>query len=223
MSLSQLEGIVAPYVAWNHAIARHFFMSPQSANRRVYLQVDSDALEEIAAQNEDLKVSSATAEEAFVAAVLKVVDINASNPFRHIHSIMTAARRAGRPGDVPLYIALLGFCVLAASKMHSDSEKGTRSTNYYEPLNTLLGRDWWAGMPPRFDLIVTPYWRDLQKWLDVTHRGKFGWSTITNDPYRPNVGYPYRRARRASAGPGRARSGPHPGRAPRWSPWSRRP
>jgi hypothetical protein len=168
------------YARWNAALAEHFFR-PREAGDPAYLAVDDEELAEIAASwqspPEDPASDLARGVRATLAATTGLAAwVHAVPEWRLTH-------------DVPPYIAVLGLCVLAASRMATDPDAGIYSNDYYKRLNPLLGRSADAGMPGGFEALDCA-WRDLAQWLDEDEDGRRGWSTIRTHPHFTHIGYP---------------------------------
>jgi hypothetical protein len=178
---------MAGYEAWNRAIAE-FFFDGSHAYRPVYLQIDRETLADIGPK---AGVTPGDEEQSFTEAVrAKLILPGRIDPFRLFQGMVRAwkARLQQNPLDPPPFLGLLGICVLAASRMASDPESGRRSTNYYVPLNGLLGLDN-TGEPPGFRW-VTSLWERLNSWLEETNGGALGLPTAVKHEAFPNVGYP---------------------------------
>src|SRR4051794_35082640 len=137
------------YLGWNDAIAEEFF-SPDDAGRPVYLAVDDNELEEIAA-NADLGPKGQAAVEDFIQSVRAELRKGTHGLFR---SFLRNAENWRGERPVPPYLGVLALCVLAASRMETDPEKGVFGNDYYSRLNELLGRQIYAGRPENFDDLV---------------------------------------------------------------------
>lgn len=174
------------YQAWNQAIADYFY-HPTFADRPVYLQIDEDVLLEIARH---IGVKPERAALFFKSAIRLQIDRHRKNPFASILSdtnrwIQKLKRNPVMP---PPFLALLGICVLAASKMSPDPEHGISGGNYYVHLNELLGFNE-TGAPPCFD-EVTELWPLLNEWLAEYNHGKLGLPTAETHSHFKNIGYP---------------------------------
>lgn len=156
------------YEAWNKAIAE-FFYDGRHAHQPVYLQIDRETLADLGLK---AGVTPGDEEQSFTEAVKsKLILPGRIDPFRLFQGMTRAwtSRLRQNPLDPPPFLGLLGVCVLAASRMASDPESGRRSTNYYVPLNKLLGLDN-RGEPPGFRW-VTSLWGRLNSWLEETNGG----------------------------------------------------
>lgn len=179
------SGHFSRYQDWNDAFAAYFFRAEYSG-RPVYLQVDSETLREVGGF---LGIPAGQAEDAFLAAIRFRVDFRKAHPFAIIESETRKWRKsANRASQLPPFIALLGACVLAASRMQRDEARGIASTNYYERLNEILGSPR-EGRPPDFDNI-TEYWEELCLWLDEDNRGRRGFCTARSVGGFRYIGWP---------------------------------
>lgn len=169
------------YLYWNEAVVRYYFNDSQG-DRPVYLQVDAEALRIIGQQ---LGVPSETAENSFIEVVREHIQSN-TELFRP--SIL-AAKYLQPTNPTPEFVAVLAFCVLAASRMERDNKVGISAANYYWHLNDLLGRKR-QGRPPQFERTAF-MWEKLNEWLNVMNQGTRGIATARplNNAH-PYVGYP---------------------------------
>ena len=171
------------YLAWNTAICERYY--PEGAEARpAYLALDDD---EICAIGGDLGLDPAHALEEFVAAIRVE-----RPPLGALWSRFLRARRkwrdASAEGDPP-YVAVLGLCVLAASRMARDEHAGVAANAYYPHLNKLLGNSVDAGMPPGFETLHV-LWEDLDEWLESDCHGQRGRSTIRTHSHFRHIGWP---------------------------------
>jgi hypothetical protein len=183
--------MIMNYDDWNRALAENFFNSHQ-ADKPVYLHVDGELLQEIAAQH---GLSSETARESFVQAVLQRIRFreNKGQPFFKFQQWRVWESQLRRdPFTYPPFVAFLSFCVLAAVDMTSDDSLNISSGNYYVRLNRLLGLSG-RGQPRGFDAIEA-IWERLNQWLGDDLRGRFGLPTASNSLYGRHVGYPISQA-----------------------------
>jgi hypothetical protein len=170
------------YLAWNCAIAEWFFGYAQ-AGRPAYLAVDDDELWELAAEWGLGNGSPAgTLAEAVGAAISR------GGGLTHITRAAREWRKGGASGDPP-YLALLALCVLAGSRMAADPPAGIAAHAYYPQLNTLLGRDVHAGMPPWFP-ATDDLWLDLNEWLEKRCGGSRGLPSARTHPWFTHIGWP---------------------------------
>jgi hypothetical protein len=170
------------YRRWNAALAAEYFRA-EDAGRPTYLAVDDEELEELAAK---VGVDRSHAVQDFINAVRHEV-WRAGDPFR----LMIRERITWRSTEdgLPPYVAVLGICVLAASRMARDADAGVWSNDYYSQLNPILGRERHGGRPPNFERLHL-LWDDLTQWLERDLAGQRGTSTVqTHDVFR-HIGYP---------------------------------
>jgi hypothetical protein len=160
-----------------------FFYNPVSAGRPVYLQVDSDTLRDVGSYAE---VEPDQAEASFIGAVCSKLRTEKRNPFVEFLRARRYWRRQLRenPTMPPPFLGLLGACVLAASRMCSDPDRGVRGSNYYVRLNELLGLSLHQ-VPEE----VTRFWTDLNEWLE-RNEGELGLPTARSHPWFRHIGYP---------------------------------
>ena len=182
-------GATVTYGSWNSALCSYFF-NARKAGRPVYLQVDVETLQELAAT---MGIMPEHAEDKFRRMVRAEVLTHQSISFQWIEARTREwHHQHNEVIHPPPYIALLGLCVLAASMMHRDDSLSLAANDYYSHLNTLLGRDA-TGRPPDFDTIVTNFWSDLREWLNVIHGGRLGLATAvasSRSAYGKFIGYP---------------------------------
>lgn len=178
-------GLFPSYDAWSSALAAHFF-GPRYRGRPVYLQVDGDTLKEIGPA---IGLAPDSSERVFIHAVRTVVQLVSARPFWRIEQRMSSWRRSpNRRSQPPPCLAFLGLCVLAASHMQRDDDRGIGPNNYYRRLNELLGRDA-LHQPPDFD-IATGYWSEVRRWLNSENRGELGVCTAAPIGRFTFIGYP---------------------------------
>jgi hypothetical protein len=180
------------YDNWNYTLAKNFYNS-QKAQKPVYLHVDEELLQEIAAQH---RLPRETARESFIQSVRErayCVQQNRSNPFFKIKpgNSWTSNLRKDRTTPPP-FIAFLGLCVLAAVDMTGDDSLNVNSGNYYVRLNNLLGLSG-RGQPNGFEAIER-FWERLNQWLTDDLQGEFGLPTASNTLYGRHIGYPISQA-----------------------------
>lgn len=180
------------YDDWNCALTQNFF-NPQEAQKPVYLHVDEELLQEIAAQH---RLPPEAARDSFVQSVRErayCVQQNRSDPFFKIKPGNSWENKLRQnPATPPPSIAFLGLCVLAAVDMTGDDTLNISSGNYYVRLNRLLGlsgRD----QPNGFDAIEQ-VWERLHQWLADDLQGEFGLPTASNTLYGRHIGYPISQA-----------------------------
>ena len=153
------------YLAWNNAIAVHFF-NRQSAHRPVYLYVTQDLIDKLGAQD-------GAGVSEFVSCVL-------TGPSWITGSRLSFCRKAYRTFrdwrsdpkvdecEFPPYLAYLALFVLAAG-----SEGDFAPHAYYPRLRNLLGEDETAGRPNGFDKMWE-LWIDLEEWSKSDRNGELG-------------------------------------------------
>ncbi len=185
MTLSaSTQALSSRYMAWNQALSDYFF-NAHHAGRPVYLQVDVETLTELAPV---MHVDPESAEADFVDTVRSQLYTVDWSPFRRVENWMgTWQRSPQRPDQPPPCLALLGLCVLAASRMHRDNEHA--SHNYYARLSDLLGLRQ-STQPRDFADVVTPFWSQLNDWLDSDNGGRLGIATAAATGRLINIGYP---------------------------------
>lgn len=151
-------GSSAGYLAWNDALAAHFFR-PAVASHAVYLFVT----EELVAQ---LGRPLRGGVDEFVAAV-RAGPPGATRSGHCQRALQVAAswRRTGR--EYPPYIAYLALFVLAGGH---EGEFAPHA--YYPRLWDLLGEQG-AGQPPSFDRMFE-LWDDLEQWSVRDRDGELG-------------------------------------------------
>ena len=169
------------YRRWNAAFLAEYFRR-EAAGRPVYLAVDDDELRELAPA---IGVDPNEAASSLAAAVA----LEARKGGDLFRSFLRDSTTWRKEVEEPPYLALLGLCVLAASRMARDPDRGTWSNDYYSQLNPLLGRRRDEGRPPNFDELKR-LWLDLARWLDGDLAGARGKSTIRTHSFFVHVGYP---------------------------------
>jgi len=173
------------YTEWNEAIFHHFFNETKSG-RSVSLALDSDSLSEIAGGRLD---SPNSAEEDFTRAVRRKIH-EPPVPFQSLFREAAEWRRnASRPIPPP-FVAFLGACALAASKMEMDEDRGIASHNYYERLEEILDV---GDIDQHQRWKITQLWERLIEWLQTDLDGSLGLCDarpLGTGPYWQNVGYP---------------------------------
>jgi hypothetical protein len=183
--LTTASGIELPkqYAHWNAALKDHYF-TPEHRYRPVYFQVETDALEALSGE---VGISREHAVYDLVSSVRLVYSWE-HGPRPALSETVQAWLSSPRRVEIaPPFLAVLGLCVLAASKMERDTARDLASNNYYARLNDLIGRSH-SGRPPKFE-EVTRYWRLLRQWLDTDNGGTLGRSTAAPLKYA-HVGYP---------------------------------
>lgn len=168
------------YEAWNRALIDEYFPAGR-IGRLAYLPLDDEELEAMAEPYELCATSDAVRD--FTGAVRRELH---KRGFAGFASVVSGWRRVR---DAPPYVAALGFCVLAGSRMQPEAHAGIASSNYYTQLNRLLGLPDRAGQPKGFDRLGHA-WEDLATWLTEDCSGARGSSTIRTSPDRKHVGYP---------------------------------
>lgn len=179
------------YDDWNRAISKKFYNSKQS-QKPVYLYVDDQCLQDIALDN---ALPLESAREDFIQAVKTWIRFkdNKSQPFfKFFQWRIWETKMRDDPTELPPFIALLGFCVLAATEMNVNDSLEVTSRNYYVRLNELLCLSR-RGQPSGFDEIEN-IWVRLNQWLKDDLQGKLGLPTATNSLYGRYVGYPISQA-----------------------------
>ncbi|QJB29379.1 hypothetical protein [Limnospira fusiformis] len=165
------------YLTWNEKIAEYFF-NPEKANRRVYLYVTKDLIEEIG--NPD-------GIDDFIKAI-KSNDMGTRNG-----NICTNAKRTweywkykegGR--GYPRYLAYLALFALTASK----PEEKFDPISYYPDLYDLLGeKNITVGPYPGFQ-DMRELWDDLEQWSQTEKCGEWGLFYSQSIGGNVHIGYP---------------------------------
>ena len=147
------------YSRWNELIASRFF-NPEMANRRVYLCITRELINE-------LGKADGVGYADFVEAVKRGPEgLYASGLCQKAEDLFRTWRRKRLP--IPPYLGYLAFFVLAAGL------KGSFAAHaYYPRLRKLLGQEPITGMYPHFD-HMRALWKDLEKWSQVDLSGKLG-------------------------------------------------
>lgn len=171
------------YLAWNTAICERYY--PEGAQGRpAYLALDDDELLAIGAE---LGLSAEEAAGGFVSAIKRE-----EPPMGGFWTPFIVAKRQwsdSGPKGYPPYVAALGLCVLAASRMARDERAGIAPNAYYPHLNQLIGRPVDSGRPPGFD-VLSALWEDLEEWLERDCHGERGRSTIRTHRHFRHIGWP---------------------------------
>jgi len=147
------------YSRWNNLIASRFF-NPEMANRRVYLSVSRESINEVGkadglAYADFVEAVKRGPEGVYVGGLCK----KAEELFR-----IWRRKRLG----FPPYVGYLAFFVLAAGL------KGSFAAHaYYPRLRKLLGEEPVARMYPYFS-HMRALWEDLEKWSQVDLKGELG-------------------------------------------------
>jgi hypothetical protein len=170
------------YEAWNLAIVDRF-LNASSAGRPVYLALDDDEANGLAAA---AGCDSRTASESLGKAI--ATELRRGDCIFIAFLVARTEWRKNHLESPPPYVGLLALCVLAASRMASDSAAGIASNAYYPHLNKLLGRPSAAHMPPGFDQLYS-LWEDLTRWLNDDKKGACGLSTVQSHPHFTNIGW----------------------------------
>ena len=148
----------AGYVAWNDALAAHFFR-PAAADQAVYLFVTEELVAELGRP-------LGGGVEAFVAAVRAgPPGVTRAGHCQRALQIAANWRRTGR--KYPPYIAYLALFVLAGGH---EGEFAPHA--YYPRLWDLLGEPG-TGQPPSFDRMFE-LWDDLEQWCVRDRNGELG-------------------------------------------------
>jgi hypothetical protein len=169
------------YLAWNRAVAQRYF-SEQLCGRPTYLAADEDDLPGIA---DTAETGAQEPLEAFCRAVQDSLG-DPPNLFKPWLDELGSWRASN---EIPPYLALLAVCVIAASRMAADPERGIAANDYYKRLNPLLGRDEGGRIPPGFE-GVRDLWADLELWLDDDLEGSHGTSAVHEHRWFVHIGYP---------------------------------
>ncbi len=152
------EEAASPYLAWNDALASHFFQ-PASAGRPVYLFVTAELIGELGR-----RLGGGITE--FMAAVRGgPPGVTRSGHCQRALQIATGWRAHGFA--YPPYIAYLALFVLAGGH-----EGDFAPHAYYPRLWELLGEDG-TGQPRSFDRMFQ-LWDDLEQWSVHDRRGELG-------------------------------------------------
>lgn len=159
---------MASYESWNCAIAT-YFTSGSAKGTPIFLSVDSEAIEEIAARFLPEPVKDNPLHD-FLAAVRQ----KCKAPFRE--EIILHPFRASIDG-MPGCIGFLGTMVLAAYNMHDDNE--INESNYFSRLRELLHLPMEVGRPEGMKPpgVEEPFWESWNRYLidlgflDTSERG----------------------------------------------------
>ncbi len=173
------------YTKWNEATF-HYFFNETKYGRSVSLALSSARLSAIASSLLDLPNS---AEEDFTMAVRQKINeppATFQNLFREADEWW---RNELRPIPPP-FVAFLGACALAASKMEMDEVRDIAAHNYYERLEELLNVH---NVSHHQRWKITELWKRLIEWLQMDLDGSLGICDarpLGTGPYWQNVGYP---------------------------------
>lgn len=159
------ESAVASYDIWNNEVFRYFF-SAHKSNRDVRLTFDDAALCTVA---DRLDLAS----DDFINSVANLLNPSAPDPFGKI------AQLAERDRDIPSIVALLAGQVLVASRMHTDSHFSAQA--FWPRFNKILLRRNDVN-PPRNCEALDHFWRELQRFLNVSMGGSLGLLRLPDDP-----------------------------------------
>lgn len=147
------------YSRWNDLIALKFFNS-EMANRRVYLSVNRESINE-------LGKADGVGYADFVHAVKRGPQgVHASDLCKKAEESFRIWRR--KRLAFPPYLGYLAFFVLAA-----DLKGSFAAHAYYPRLRKLLGEEPVAKMYPYFS-HMRALWEDLEKWSQVDLKGELG-------------------------------------------------
>lgn len=170
------------YFEWNEAIIEEYFPE-DNPSAYAYLPLDDEEIMALAEEYDICERSEAVLDFE------NAVKVELAQNTGHFACLSRWAKRWRTSGeDVPPYIAGLGFCVLAGSRMNGDEEMGVSSANYYVRLNGMIGRDE-SGIPPNFELLKNA-WEDLSLWLNTDCQGSRGKSTVRTNKQFPHISYP---------------------------------
>jgi len=157
------------YDTWNEALATHFFR-PEYRGRPVFLQVDTGTLRLI---GRGLGVNEEDAEQSFIRALRGQLAVTSNTPFSPLEPRIASWRRShDRKSKTPPFLAVLGLCVLAASRMHAESATRMGAGTYYGRLNEILGRQ--DRKAPDDFQKTEGYWSLLGEWLNGDNRKERG-------------------------------------------------
>ncbi|MEO8381594.1 MAG: hypothetical protein ABI779_18175 [Acidobacteriota bacterium] len=145
------------FLAWNNAIAAHFFR-PEYAGKTVYLYVTPSVIEEIGGQG---------SVQAFVDAMKAGPDW-ASRSGLCQKALQSMHRWRERSLEFPPYIGYLALFVLAAGIEADFSQQA-----YYPRLRMVLGETPTIGTYPSFERMLE-LWSDLEEWLNHERSGELG-------------------------------------------------
>lgn len=148
------------YLSWNKALFEYFFISnDQNTNKGiVYLYVNDELIQRIGTS---LGFSSSKSVDEFCNSI-KFFSPVKENLFREIYTLSVRWYKSGMT-KTPPFIGLLGFCVLAASRMEGDINNSVSSGNYYYRLRELLDSNESEGKPDYFEK-TEKLWMLLKKW-----------------------------------------------------------
>lgn len=169
------------YEAWNQAFSRVHF-GPHNEGQPVYLDMDDDIVQQVAAE---AGVDPANAAGDLVAAVRETLYMDAADgavferqvmKLRQWRRAMRVARSRGQEPEPPPVIALLAVLTLAAEGMQYDDEFASGA--YYPRLFELLGVA--KHQRPRVEDAYRKHgeelWHGLNQWL-ASADGRFGLPT----------------------------------------------
>lgn len=163
------------YLEWNDAIAAHFFRS-EMADRRVFLAVTDDVLEEIGKPH-------GVGRTDFLKAIRSGPPWAAAEPDICKKALLIAAIGRQRNLNYPPYIAYLAVFVLAAT-----GQDGFGHNAFYAPLSSLLNQTITINQfKPTYTL-----WLNLRKWCNTEKQRELGFfrSDISPTSAFVNVGLP---------------------------------
>ena len=190
------------YDIWNEALTHEFFGGSR-AGRPVYLDLETDVLDRLAATiAAPLGLTSVDSTRAFSNSVARTLDLQPYGaPMLEAHAQAAAAWAASAEGahspqdvESPPFVAVLGLFSVAAELMRSG--EGMRQTNYYGRLCELLGVDDDPGIRKvrnGFRLHGRRLWAHLNAWLNRAH-GTRGIPTAEAFDYRVHVSIPISQA-----------------------------
>ena len=193
------------YNIWNEALTQEFFGGSR-AGRPVYLDLEADVLDRLAAAiGAPADLAAANPTQAFTRSVARTLELRPYDaPMLEAHVQAAAAWAASavqgagpqRPqhAEPPPFVAVLALFSLAAEWMRSD--EGMLQTNYYGRLCELLEVDDDPGIRKvqnGFRQHGHRLWAQLNGWLHRAH-GIRGIPTAEAFDYRVHVGIPISQA-----------------------------
>jgi hypothetical protein len=183
------------YKKWNELIANRY-LSPESAGRPVYLDVDDADLAEIRGQ-QGWKEENDQADFLSVVADTLTMSLELYDDLLEIHVRHAKSWLESPTEEPPPFLAVLAFFSYAAFRMTTTED--TAAHNYYVPLTELIfGEDW---TEEQRSLVHKGYiktapnlWRRYGRWLEYTMHGYYGNPTTESLDRRVNIRYPLSQA-----------------------------
>jgi hypothetical protein len=178
---------VSDLPAWNAALADVLLAPIAGPGRAVLLACDDQA---VAAAGARLDVPREQATDALLAALCAAYQVSTQRGLTGAAAQVRPFVRAGRPRPVPPFLAALGVCVLAASRMNRDDRLSSRA--YYARLAQLLGIELLDGWPPvaGFRGLVEGGMSALRAWMAGDEAAGRGELLLPEHPSPKLVGIP---------------------------------